>query len=822
MKTIIKSLTTGFLAVMAFVTLCGTARADLVGQTAIAYPGGGTSWALDPNGNSPFYSSGNLSTSGNFTARGPATPSGSATATVLSETITITNGAGTLGLGSPLVANTNYILTGISMLISGYDSTHALSLHIFDVTSNLTGGVIASGASYNFTQNGDLLGAGNGLSWTNASLSGAEQQVYFGLQNGPNTYGDQVVLASNHTYAVEVWIPTVASSAFNWFKSSAAPQDIGGEGMGGTDASLSVARITGSALGFYGSSQHSFAIALYGAPTNGAPSVNISTNNVPLTTYVVDAFNSFGYGPTNQYVGTNNYGLDDGITNIWINWFGTAFSNLVWDATSDAQNNPNSGSLKIIALFPDAGIGGQYGPQFVVMDNYNGITPNLNGFDITGFQCDVRFDPTSATEVDTGVTNFGTVEFGSRGIDYGQHDFGSISVPVTQTNWVHVSLPVNAISDANITNIPNVYVKIYSGTRTGTTILWVDNIKLTGPSVIVVQKPPTLSIEKATPGLRIFAGSTANTYDRAEVATIDNSQSWISPSSYPVSYSFKLLSYPANINQTHIFLIPVNQSGQANMGNVSGTVNEYIDYQASNGMWLVLAPYGSGATATVEWKTNLPNANPDHMALVITNPTALGTWTLTFNNASSGTVTAPGASPAAFTIADPNVATDFANPLVAYFGVQPNSGAGIGQYEDWASITVSGVAGVNENDDFTADSSFNSSLWAINTLTPALNTCVQLVTPNTPYWVNWTLPAVNFGIGTAMNVLGNSNTPYPWMLPEYYNGYGDGNDVPGQAQQGTKTWLLMPKTCLPTTNGSQGGPLAPDAFFQLFSPALQN
>ena len=200
--------------------------------------------------------------------------------------------------------------------------------------------------------------------------------------------------------------------------------------------------------------------------------------------------------------------------------------------------------MKIVALFPNAGLGGQYGPQFVVMDNYNGITPNLNGFNVTGFQCDIRFDPSSATEVDAGVTTFGSVEFGTRGVDYGQYDFGSVTVPVTQTNWVHVSLPVNAIANASITNIPNVYVKMYSGTRTGTSILWVDNVKLTGPAIITTQAPPVMAITKATAGLRIFAGSTANTYDRAELATIDTQQSWIG-GGYPKTYSFTLLSYPA-------------------------------------------------------------------------------------------------------------------------------------------------------------------------------------------------------------------------------------------------------------------------------------
>jgi hypothetical protein len=832
MKTSIKSLTTSILAAMAFVALCGTARADLSVKTATAYPGGGTSWALNPNGQTPFYSSGDLATSGNFSARGPAGPSGSATVTVLAETITITNGAGVLGLGSPLVVNTNYVLTGISMLISGYDSTHPLSLHIFDVTSNLTGGgVIASSAGYNFTANGDLLGGGNGLSWTNATLSGAEQQVYFGLQNGPTTYGDQVVLASNHTYAVEVWIPTIASGAFNWWKSSSTPQDLGGEAMAGTDASLSVARITGSAGGFYGSSQHGFALALYGSPTSAAPSVNNNTNAVPMTNYVVDNFSPAGVGPQNPinydyYSSSNNYASGQ-ITNVYGNWFGGAFQSLAWDSTSDADNNTNSGSLMISLNFSSTN------SQFVVWDQgtaNNYFALNVNATIYTNFQCDVRFAAGSASDSGTyGSPIFGHLRFGDRTSSYGQDWFGSVDIAASNTNWVHVSIPLNAVTDQNLTNIQGLLIgldRVYYGLNlNGASTLWVDNIKFVGPATVVVPPPPappTLSIQKATPALRIFAGSSANTYDRAELATIDQSQSWIG-GAYPVSYSFTLLSYPANINQTHIFLVPVNSMPLGNnMYN-----NEFVDFQASNGLWLVLGPNGGGrATASVLWKTNLPSANPDHTALFFTNSTAIGTWTLTFTGPSVGTVTGPGGSPVSFTITNGTVATDFANPVVAYFGLQPNSGAGMGQYEDWASISVAGVAGVNESDNFTTDTSFNNSgIWSINTATVALNTCVQLVTTNTPYWINWTLPAVGYGLGTAMDVLGNTNTSNPWMLPEYYNGYNGsptGNDLPGQANQGSKTWVLIPSTCLPTVDGSQGGVPSPNAFFRLVSPPLQN
>lgn len=334
--------------------------------------------------------------------------------------------------------------------------------------------------------------------------------------------------------------------------------------------------------------------------------------------------------------------------------------------------------------------------------------------------------------------------------------------------------------------------------------------------------PPTLAIQKATRGLRIFAGSTANTYDRAELATTDSGQSWVG-GSYPVSYSFSLLSYPANINQTHIVIVPVNTSGQANMGN-AGSANEYIDYQSTNMLWLNISNAVSGVVARVEWKTNLPNANPNHTAVAVANSTAVGTWTLTFNSASTGTLTAPGASPVAFTITDPNVSTDFANPAVAYFGLQPNSTTGIGQYEDWGFISVSGVTGTQENENFSTESSFNpNSYWANNSgpnASPA--PCLQFVPASSAYWINWTLPATSFGLGTAMSITGNTNTSgYPWVLPEYYNNYNDGLNLPSSIQ-GSKTWVQAPTNCLPTSDGTVGGPLAPDAFFRLFNPPLSN
>ncbi len=804
MKTHTK-LAAGILATMAFVALYETAQADVSAPISSATVG---SWNIAPDGSSPFYSSCSLA---GLSSDGQPAANAGAIATVLSETITLTNGAGTNLIGQILVGNTNYTLTGIAMIVSGFGAT-PISVHIFDVTTNLTsnnGTVLnGSGATYNFIANDDLLGGGNGLGWTNNQMSGAEQQIFLGFQNGPATQ-DRIVLGSNHTYAVEIWTPATASGSFNWFKNSTA--DAGGQAMGGKDASFGVARLTIASLGQVGGAPRTFGLALYGYATNAAPTVNNNGSTNGVVNLTVDQFN-----PTNNpYAGTNIYAAFDEITNVWGNWFGSAFSNVVWDSTSDAQNNTNSGSLKITALFSSGG-------QFLVNDRGAGaagsgiVPPITNGLGLLTFQCDIRFDPSSCTTVNGSVTNYGHVQFGPVP-PFTEDDFGNAEVPIGTTNWVHVSIPLNPSADANLLSIGGVFVKIDGGfysshPMTGTSILWLDNIQFTASSAPPAPPaPPTVAIQKAIPALRIFAGSTANTFDREELATTDAGQSWIG-GGFPVSYAFKLLDYPANINQTHIFLVPINTALPNN-----AYANQFVEFQASNTLWMVINPGpGTNVTAIVQWKTNLPNANPNNTALQITNSTAVGTWNLTFTSASTGTLTAPGGSAIPFTITDPSVTSDFANPVVAYFGLQPNSTTGQGQFEDWGSINVTGVSGTQESEDFTKE---NSDFDPTTHVSPsgqfrsdssAKPAGVVIVRTNLDqYWINWTLPAVNFNIGSSTNLPASQ-----WINPAFYSGYFDEAAPRGNPTQlGSKMWVLLPTDDLPTVDGNPGSALAPNAFF---------
>lgn len=177
----------------------------------------------------------------------------------------------------------------------------------------------------------------------------------------------------------------------------------------------------------------------------------------------------------------NNFDTADQVTNNfghpWQNWYGTAYSNVLW-SVDDASNNLNSGSLEIVSYFPDAGVGGANGPQFLAIDGFGPFNPPLAGngaatnYVVTNFTCDVRILPGSVTNASG---QFPLLEFGTMTTNYTTAtDFGSIQLNSTQTDWVHVSLPLGP--SANWAQIPGVFVKSYSS-LTGVDLVEVDNLE---------------------------------------------------------------------------------------------------------------------------------------------------------------------------------------------------------------------------------------------------------------------------------------------------------------------------------------------------------
>jgi glucuronoarabinoxylan endo-1,4-beta-xylanase len=186
---------------------------------------------------------------------------------------------------------------------------------------------------------------------------------------------------------------------------------------------------------------------------------------------VLDDFNPSGDGFFNY--------ADGQIGSVWGNWFGGAFQSLAWDSTSDANNNPASGSMKITANFTTNG----NNVQFEIYE-LNGIYPPVNGMLYTTFQCSVRFAAGSATAMAGGSNTFGYLQFGDED-NGGQDYFGGVYVSATNTNWVNVSLPINPASNPNLTNIYTLLIHIYGPNTaglSGPSTLWIDNIQFTGPT----------------------------------------------------------------------------------------------------------------------------------------------------------------------------------------------------------------------------------------------------------------------------------------------------------------------------------------------------
>jgi hypothetical protein len=191
---------------------------------------------------------------------------------------------------------------------------------------------------------------------------------------------------------------------------------------------------------------------------------------------------------------------------------------------------------------------------------------------------------------------------------------------------------------------------------------WINNMfispnpfgAMTSPPPTPPPAVPTMGIQKATPALRMFAGSTTFPTDREEVDTYyDGDEGWIGHTG--ATYSFTLLNFPVAPGfQCHLFLIPT-ASVSSSFGAIS---NEYVDIEASNCIWLDIVgqtanPNGSsGYTVNLLWKTNNLFGIAANEALALgyaytntVNQSPVGTWTLTFTSSTSGTLTPPALLP---------------------------------------------------------------------------------------------------------------------------------------------------------------------------------
>ncbi|MBU6401450.1 MAG: hypothetical protein KGS61_14130 [Verrucomicrobia bacterium] len=445
----------------------------------------------------------------------------------------------------------------------------------------------------------------------------------------------------------------------------------------------------------------------------------------------------------------------------WARWWGSALQTYEYDGTVNTGTNAGSGSLKATIQFDLASYGSDN--QFAAVRYFtaaDGSRETLDGSQYTNLVFDLKFDTNSPSS----GGNFGYFEYGVVPTDYSQIELGHLSVASTNGDWTHIVAPIDP-STAKITNIFGFWIKIWSGDpssgMTGTTTFWVDNVELIGITNTVIPSP-TMGLSRATPGLQLIASAPAQTYQRQSISTLSTdtngnptAYSWVGGSS-PVTYSVTIASYPStNYSgfQTHIFLVPMASLP---------TYESSPDWNEPNVVFLQIANNADGsASATFRYKTNLPNGNtmlwnsnptngPVGALASITDPSPLGTWSLTFQNNTNVTLTAPSGASTNF-VMPPDSAALFADPLVAVFGAQPNGDANIGQTVILSRIQVTGTT--SAIDEKFIGATLDTTTWQIVAQDAA---GVTVAPPDSLYWINWSLPATGFLLEASTNLSSTS------------------------------------------------------------------
>jgi hypothetical protein len=436
-------------------------------------------------------------------------------------------------------------------------------------------------------------------------------------------------------------------------------------------------------------------------------------------------------------------------------WWGGPVITQAWDGT---QNNPTtlgpnhagSGSLKITADWTAVNTTGGPQPQIMFLNALSGTEWNQS-VTASGYYYDLNFD----------------IMFDPASAKTANGDFGHLTAFVTDAGWNRIQVwDSPAFTNSGWTHVHGYIDPAAAGADTitgfclnwpwqtagtagaisGVQTVWLDNIIL-NTNLTKPLNPPTLTLNPAppaVPGLNISSSGAAQ-YDRNSIATV-NDQAWLSNPN-PVTYSLTIAKYPdTNYTsyQTHIFLVP-NPGTEASP-----------DWNEPNLVFLDIENQANGtAIGYFRYKTNEPGGNtmvygPGTLGSVTNSNGALGTWTMTWQNDTNVTITAPGGATLTTNITA-DAASLFGSTLVAYFGAQPNSTADIGQKIVLSNVKITGSA--NPINDSFPGPTLDTNTWVVRASQP---NNVFIPSGTDAFIASWTLPDLHFNLQIAPSVTG------PW------------------------------------------------------------
>ena len=476
-------------------------------------------------------------------------------------------------------------------------------------------------------------------------------------------------------------------------------------------------------------------------------------------------------------VTTNLFTFDTSATGTWASWQSEYEG--YWTGTTDHTGN-GGGSLywyQDVSLANGVQIFNTWGGN----PYYIGSPPDYIDFTtVTNISFWVKWDTTYST---LGINDFNTQDYavptgyGDHGVTVGIQTvtaggqgkaLGTATIPFAASNgWVQVNLPVNTLSLASPNEAVGMSLFKWSNTTTtnvGVFAFWIDDIQAEMPGA--PPPPPTLSnLAPTSKGLNIY--DDGNAYDRQNIATVVASNvdySFIG-SGTPVTYSVNIASGPPATNtgyQVHMMLAPGN----------SVTASD-PDWTETNVVVLFIVQQTNGVVGSLRYKLNDANDNSSlygsntnifgGSGLPFTNTIVAGyggllcsytnvsgyggTWSVTINGSGQITLTTPGGSATGAFPAGDDAA--FASPLSVFWGTQPNV-AGLNQAVLLSGASIAGSAN-------TLNADLTQPLDPTELVVNASNPSLVVTTPaNAKYLLQWTLPAVNYVLNSASNILG------PW------------------------------------------------------------
>lgn len=495
---------------------------------------------------------------------------------------------------------------------------------------------------------------------------------------------------------------------------------------------------------------------------------------------------------------------------------GSSSKTLDW-ANEDSEGNPDSGCLKVAISWTDTNPG--WNDSKVVFHDPTGGDFAWPGIDCrlyVNLEWDVKVDVANSTLNPNG--NYGGIQAvfqGWEGANGNPAGLGWVTIGnlITITNtdgWQHMKVPLTSYPY----NLNKLVLNFVADGATNLITYLVDNVKLTAPP----QPPPTLTVEKAVPGLAFVAASDGR-WDRQNIRTIGSNYGWIGRPG-PVSYSVEIVRHaPVDGFRLHMFLVP----------GISDPNRADSDWHETN--ILMVAIYSNpngGAWASVHAKYNSPDDNGQQYTPVadgggdfggIWANNSAGTWTLTLSQDTEFVLTTPDGTSMTNTIPSAFIDVWRTIPELQFaVGVMPINPDYVGQKAIIKSVKITGTAGPDINADFINSPLDTTNTWTIAAVSPSYG--VQQIPTDAAWWVNWTLPALGFRLQATPSL-----NPTAWASVQS-SGFNAGNNHYSIVRQGdlpspssgyfrlikegySKLLLLLPgETAAPgTPTGKTGSPV---------------